>query len=73
MKQIQAQALNQAQAPSASGYMLSSLELRAGLDVWAVPAGALPLDLLGELLRLQASWPPQNQEGAPGRPGAARP
>jgi hypothetical protein len=35
---------------------MSSLELRAGLQMRAIPPGALPLEELGELLRMQASW-----------------
>lgn len=40
-----------------SGYMLSSMELRSGLDVQAISTSRLPLDLLSELLRLHDSWP----------------
>lgn len=57
--------------PGASGYMLSSMELRAGLDVRAISAAKLPLELLRELLRLQASWskaPAAGKKVAPSRP-----
>lgn len=43
-------------ADSAAGYLVSSLELRMGLQMRAVPDGALSLDELRELLRMQASW-----------------
>lgn len=50
-------------ADSATGYLVSSLELRAGLQMRAIPPGALPLEELGELLRMHASWaqPPAAQ------------
>jgi hypothetical protein len=39
-----------------NSYLTSSLELRAGLVLRAIPPGALPLDELAELLRMQAIW-----------------
>jgi len=43
-------------ADSTAGYLLSSLELRSGLQMRAVPQGGLSLEELSELLRMQASW-----------------
>lgn len=45
----------------ATGYMLSTLELSAGLDVQPLSLATLPDETLRELLRLRGSW------RAPGR------
>ena len=38
------------------GYLLSSFDLRAGLEVSALALTALPAEVLGELTRLRLSW-----------------
>ena len=38
------------------GYLLSSLDLRAGLEVDVVAAAGLPADVLRELQRLDSWW-----------------
>ncbi len=45
-----------ASAPETTGYMISSMELWAGLDVRPLALSALPDDTLRELLRLRGSW-----------------
>lgn len=50
-------------ADNSAGYLMSSLELRAGLQMRAIPPGALPLEELGELLRMQASWAQEPARG----------
>ena len=40
----------------AAGYMLSSIDLRRGLDISAVAVNALPAEILRELTRLRRSW-----------------
>ncbi len=42
--------------PANTGYMISTLELGAGLDVQALTLSALPDETLRELLRLRGSW-----------------
>jgi hypothetical protein len=42
----------------AAGYMLSSIDLRRGLDISAVAVSALPADVLRELTRLRRCWEP---------------
>jgi hypothetical protein len=41
---------------TAPGYLTSSFELRAGLEVSAVALSQLPAEVMRELLRLQGSW-----------------
>lgn len=41
---------------SAHGYLTSSFELRAGLDVSLVAIGQLPVEVLRELHRLRSCW-----------------
>jgi hypothetical protein len=43
--------------PETDGYMMSTLELWAGLDVEALALSALPNETLSELLRLRGRWP----------------
>ena len=43
---------------SAPGYVASSLDLRAGLDVRLVAVAQLPHDLLREFQRLRQCWAP---------------
>ena len=38
-------------------YLMSSFELRSGLDVRVLPTRQVPADVLRELLRLRAQWP----------------
>jgi hypothetical protein len=42
-----------------AGYMMSSMELRGGLDVSAVAVSALPPEILREFQRLRACWAPR--------------
>ncbi len=41
---------------AAPGYLTSSFELRAGLEVSALALSQLPAEVLGELMRLRDSW-----------------
>jgi hypothetical protein len=53
-------------APAGSerdGYLGSSLDLRAGLEMRRLPVPQLPAEVLRELIRLRASW------AAPAAPG----
>lgn len=43
-------------AEPAPGYLTSSFELRAGLEVSAIALSQLPAEVLRELLRLRESW-----------------
>lgn len=43
-------------APETDGYMISTLELSAGLDVEPVALSALSHETLRELLRLRGRW-----------------
>lgn len=40
----------------AHGYLTSTLELRSGLEIRALPVAALPKELQSEFLRMQQSW-----------------
>ena len=42
--------------PRPEGYMMSSMDLRAGLETTALAIGTLPVEVLRELLRLRESW-----------------
>ncbi len=44
------------QGEAAPGYLTSSFELRAGLEVSALALSQLPAEVLGELMRLRDSW-----------------
>ncbi len=44
------------QVEAASGYLTSSFELRAGLEVSALALSQVPAEVMHELLRLQGSW-----------------
>jgi hypothetical protein len=44
---------------SAPGYVTSSFDLRAGLDVRLVAVAQLPSDLLREFQRLRQCWGPE--------------
>ena len=44
-------------APETDGYLMSTLELSAGLDVEPLALSALPNETLAELLRLRGRWP----------------
>ena len=44
-------------APETDGYLISTLELSAGLDVEPLALSALPNETLTELLRLRGRWP----------------
>jgi hypothetical protein len=41
---------------AAAGYLTSSFDLRAGLEVSAVALSQLPAEVMRELLRLRDSW-----------------
>jgi len=43
---------------AASGYLTSSFELRAGLEVTALALSQLPAEVLRELMRLRDCWAP---------------
>lgn len=43
-------------AEGAPGYLVSSVELRAGLEVTALAISSLPAEVLRELQRLRQSW-----------------
>jgi len=43
-------------APETDGYMISTLELSAGLDVMPLALSTLCNDTLSELLRLRGHW-----------------
>ncbi len=43
-------------AEGSHGYLLSSFELRAGLEVTALAITSLPAEVLRELQRLRQSW-----------------
>jgi hypothetical protein len=45
-------------AETAPGYVTSSFDLRAGLDVRLVAVAQLPADLLREFQRLRQCWAP---------------
>ena len=42
--------------PRPEGYMMSSMDLHAGLETTALAIGTLPVEVLRELLRLRESW-----------------
>jgi hypothetical protein len=43
-------------AEGSHGYLVSSFELRAGLEVTALAVTSLPAEVLRELQRLRQSW-----------------
>lgn len=43
-------------AERSEGYFLSSLDLRAGLETRVMAASMVPLEVWGELQRLQSLW-----------------
>ena len=45
----------------APGYLTSSFELRAGLEVTALAFSQLPVEVLRELQRLRSCWDPSPQ------------
>lgn len=47
-----------ARMDGAHGYLTSSFELRAGLEISAVAMAHLPAELLQEFQRLRSSWEP---------------
>lgn len=51
-------------APETDGYMMSTLELWAGLDVEPLALSTLPNETLSELLRLRGRWPGAGREAA---------
>ena len=58
MSQIQPVAI--VSTPRPEGYMMSSMDLHAGLETTALAIGTLPVEVLRELLRLRESWSPTN-------------
>ena len=42
--------------PRPEGYMMSSMDLHAGLETTALAIGTLPVEVLRELLRQRESW-----------------
>ena len=47
-----------ARTERAEGYMMSSLDLRAGLETRVLAIGSLPAEVLRELQRLSDCWRP---------------
>ena len=58
MSQIQPVAIES--TPRPEGYMMSSMDLHAGLETTSLAIGTLPVEVLRELLRLRESWSSPN-------------